>query len=82
MANAINELKLLKNELEEAAHKERAKISKSEVRLVQLEGRIWAVGETLRLWGDIEAQKTLEEAMKRLSPEIDNIVPMPPLPID
>jgi len=64
MANAINELKLLKAELEEAAHKERAKMSKAEVRLAQLEGRIWAVGETLRLWGGLEGQKTLEEALK------------------
>jgi hypothetical protein len=82
MANAISELKLLKNELEEAAHKERAKISKAEVRLAQLEDRIWAVGETLRLWGDIEAQKTLEEGMKGLSPENDVLVPRPSLSID
>jgi len=62
--NAVNEMKLLKNELEELAHKERAKISKAEVRLVQLEGRIWAVTESLRFWAGLDAEQALKEAIK------------------
>ena len=62
--NAITELKALKDDLEEAKLKEQAKIIKAQRKVEELKGRIWAVGETLRLWGGLEGQKTLEEALK------------------
>lgn len=63
MPNAITELKSLKNDLEEAQLKEQAKIIKAQRKVEELEGRVWAVKETLRLWGVLEGQKTLEEAL-------------------
>ncbi len=62
--NTINELKALKNDLEEAKLKEEAKSIKAQRKADELEGRLGAVKETLRLWGALEGQKTLDEALK------------------
>jgi hypothetical protein len=77
MPNAISELKLLINELDEQLHKEYVKVIKATNKIGQLEGRVWAVKETLRLWGVLEGQKTLEEAM--LKAQEDRLPVDPPV---
>jgi hypothetical protein len=63
VANAIDELKKVQDDLEHRVDQERQKIIKAQLKIEELELRLWAVSETVRVWDVLRVEKDKQLAL-------------------